>query len=296
MANDEENNSIRSAITAGIQLATVQERVADVDGIPCVLVPNGMHFKPLEDVLKIADQRDDRPRRLKGTAKLQELASFIAHINRFKDGHSAIFADVTCTTLTAVLDYHLARNVGEESASENIALQRWGEHRATYECPLSEAWNTWTDHNEHPFTQEAFADFIEQHSGDLTAPEKAEGGDFAQPAKLIEVARQLSIKTRGEFTRQVNPTTGEFTLVNKEEHDTSSTKIPRAFLLGIPVFQAGAFYRVEAQIRFQILAGRPSFSYVLMQPERILKDAFDAVRAQVIEGTKLPLFAGTPEA
>lgn len=291
MSDPNLTSEVAAALAAVEKNLPASERVVDVssqegaEGVPVAILPQGMTARVLTDALEVEDKRAPAPRRRKGTAKHQELDSFIAHVNRFKDKDSAIFANNDEVTVTAVLDYHPADGV------------RWGEHRSVYECPLSDKWKLWTDKNGIVFSQDQFGEFIDANMADLASP--SAGGpvsqDVAEPAAVLQMARNLSVIQRGEFTRVVNPTDGTMSLVNKSENDTGSTKIPRAFLLQLPVFENGALYAVEARIRFSMQGGRPNFAYVLYQPEKILQDAFGVVRKAVVDGTALPLFVGSPE-
>ena len=210
----------KDALDAGRQLGSIAEKIADVNGVPIALVPAGMSVAPLEKAMQLADQRAAAPRRRKGIAKLVELDSFVAHVNRFKDPQSVIFADPEAMTVTAVLDYHPAGDTAP----------RWGEHRSVYECPTSDAWDTWTGHNGAQMTQDQFAEFIDANMKDLASapPGSPISADCAEPGAVLSMARQLSIRTKGTFDRSVNETTGEFSLTNKTEHETGSTKIPRS--------------------------------------------------------------------
>ncbi len=81
----------------------------------------------------------------------------------------------------------------------------------------------------------------------------------------------------------------------KVDQEQTSTKLPPVFLIGIPVFEAGARYRLEARLRMQFKEGRPLFSFLLTQVEAVKRDAFDEVRGRVLKETGLPVFAGKPE-
>jgi uncharacterized protein YfdQ (DUF2303 family) len=291
-----------AAVEAGISMADIASRIDHIgehaestETVPVALVPNGMKMHVLKDVVEALDERAEKPRRLTGTAHHSELASFIAHVNRFKDGDSAIFADTARVQLTAVLDYHQARNTTDNPARDAQDLQRWGSHRSVYTCPLSDPWKLWTSKSGVDMSQEAFAQFIEDNMVDLANPAESDDGLFPKPAAVLEMARNLAITVNAEFQRSINPTTGESTLINKSEHGPKSTKIPKAFLLGIPVFDAGQPYRVEARLRFALTANGPRFAYVLYQADAIKRDAFKEVRDEVAKGTSLPIFAGSPE-
>lgn len=282
--NMNETNGVRDIIETARAGAAIKDRIAEVRGIPVGF--NGAHFAVLSDVQAEADRRAPGPQRRRGTATFTELQSFIAHVNRFKDPHSLIFADAAAVRLIAVLNYHPG---GSEGA-------RWNDHRSVYTCPLSEPWKLWTKNDGVEMTQDAFADFLEANERDIAGPRGAPGDDgMPQPAAVLDLARNLVIHSRGEFQRTINPTTGEATLICKEEHEKSSTRIPKAFLLGIQVFEEGEYYRVEARIRFRMDEGRPRFSYILYQPQLAVRDAFHAVRVRAKGETVLDVLAGTPE-
>lgn len=291
MSEDNENtHDVAAALEAGIAIAKIEDRTNfhdDTTGIPYVLVPKDMRLEVPKAAIELSDARAATPRARMGTAQHDELDSFIAHVNRFKDNASAIFADIQAVRLTAVLDYHPSGPSGA----------RWGRHRSVYRCPLSRPWQRWLAQNEKPFTQDAFGEFIDQNLADISNPNAAGGvsDDVAQPAALVEMARNLIVRTKGEFSRHVNVTTGEASLISKLENESTSTKIPRAFVLGIPVFEGGTLYAVEARVRFAMREGKPSFAYSLYQHEKVLKDAFGEVRAKVAADTSLPVFAGSPE-
>ncbi len=283
----------QAIIDAALMNVSAAERIADVEGIPLAVLPAGTTVLVLDAALKQADDRAEAPRARRGQATLTELPSFIDHVNRFKDADSAIFADVEKVKLTAVFDYHRAGAIADKG-------QRWGKHRSLYACPLSPQWQLWVKCNEQPMTQDVFAQLIEENLSDLASPNleaQPLDSEMPSPAQVLTMVRQLTIRTKGEFTRKVDEVTGEFELVNKLEHDQTSTKIYRAFLLRIPVF-AGAdatFYRVEARIRFRMENGRAIFAYSLYRHDLVLQDAFGDVRAAVVKATALPLLAGSPE-
>lgn len=284
-------SSIAAAVEAGKQATSVEERyflhdATDHDTIPVALVRLGETMRPLVELIALRDERAPAPRRRKGTATFTELPSFVAHVNRFKDASTVIFADIGTPRLTAVLDY----------SPGGAELPRWGQHRSVYTLPLSAKWVEWTEHDGEAMTQEAFAEFIEAHADDIRTPSGDSGeADLPAASELLTMARNLVIRSRGEFSRSINPTTGEFALISKHENTAESTKIPRGFLLGIPVFEAGALYAVEARMRFTMSNGRPFFSYVLVSPDDKQRDAFGEVRALAEQRTGVPVLAGSPE-
>ena len=301
-------NQVQSAIEAGARAAGIAERMGTIGTVPVSTVP----LLVQHDVINAIDRRAATPRRRVGSARVTDRASFIALVNRIKDEHSAIFANDEDCIVTAVIDYNQGgaesvKAVGDGSQGDKA---RWGQHRIIYSCPLSDAWKLWGEHNEKWMKQDTFASFIEDNMKDLAGPSASKEGDqeLPAPSDVLTMARKLVVNTAGIFSRTVNPVTGEFELISKTEHLTTSTKIHKAFKLGIPVFRGGDHYAVFARIRMNLESGNAKFCYSLYESDVIKRTAF-VETCEIIKGgelgeklaetnhtgTGLPVFYGAPE-
>jgi hypothetical protein len=291
-----------SSFLAGLVSASVHSRLAGVvpgGEVPIALLPSGFSVEVLTDALFRADERAPAPRRLKGQSSHLELGSFIDHVNRTKDFDSVIWAEPSRGTITAVYNYDGARGLEAKLPDGNAKISSagpgWRDYRAVYHAPKSEQWQFWTKLHGQALRQDAFGNMVEDRARDLVAADKGED-EFVGPAKLLEVARNLAVRTNEKFERKINVHTGESTLISVNENEpTTSTKIPRGFLLGIPVYEAGTIYRIEASLRFAMVEGRPTFTVHLMNTRETERDAFNAMRAEVAKATGLQVFAGQPE-
>lgn len=234
------------------------------------------------DVFDAMERARVAPIRHKGTAALAEIVSFLEHVNRHKTKDSAVWADISSFTLTAVYNETPAAVADAQESA-------WRDHRAVYTCPRSPAWLLWTSLDGKSQSQEAFADHVEANLEHLIGTK-----GYPEPTEVLQMARDLTVLTKGVFRRSVNPTTGAGILECKSETETGSTVIPRAFMLAIPVFDGGAVYRVEARVRFALVNGAPVFSYTLHRRTEIERDAFNEARAVVADSTGLPVWAGRP--
>lgn len=277
---------IECAVAAGIQSADTSRRLMMLndmkDGIAVVLLNKDQRLEVPEELMDKLEERLPKPRRRVGCAVHQEMASFINHVLRFKHDDSAIFADVREETLTAIFDYHPA-NADHTDA-------RWAEHRSQYTCPLSPEWLAWTSKDRKTMRQDDFGDFLEEYLHDMTS-----GPDYPTPIDLLEMAREMRIHTQGRYERKLDKTSGESTLVCTTETGASSTKVPRAFLIAIPVFLGGTVYKIECRMQLRMHDGMPQLSYYMHRREEFKRDAFSDVRDMVHEKTELPVFAGKPE-
>lgn len=281
MGANDNLESIAELVELGKHTADISERLDSVsaeDGIPFVLLDRDQHVENLHHIMVQADKRAPAPRRRTGTATHTELDSFCAHVNRFKGPDSAIFAHEE--TLTAVLNYHPADGAA------------WGDHRSVYTCPLSDAWLTWTEASGRRMTQTDFADFLDAHSANIHEQE-----GYPTVLDLLEMAKSLRIYTKGTFERSFDKRTGDHVLISKRETTEDSTKIPRAFMLALPVFEGSAIMdRIEARLVLKVEDGsKPGLSFVLHNVQEVLRKAFGDVREAAQKATSLPLFAGTPE-
>ena len=266
---------------------TATDEPEDIDGLPIrIVVASDGSSRPevFDDLIKAIDARADGPQRRDGTATLLELDSLCEYVNRYKTGDTIAWANASDFRVVVVFDDH-PKNDGD---GEDI-FASWRKHRAMYTCPRSAEWQAWCAFDGKPLSQSDFADFIESRLEDLR-----HAAEFPKPLDVLQMARHLTIRSKGTFERQINPTTGEGILVNKTENEAGSTPIPRAFIIGIPVFEGGEPYQVEARVRFVIVDGKASFSYTLHRRKEIERDAFSGVRAEIAAETGVLLLAGQP--
>lgn len=253
--------------------------IEETGAIPAAVLRQGERVEVLNEIIDRIEERQPGPRRRSGRLSLTELDSFIELVNRFKESSSTLWAGTN--VLTCVFNDH--------SSGADPALAGWRDHVAVYSCPFSDEWKAWTNRADSAMSQDEFASWLDEHLEDITG-----GEGYPKSAELMEMTRGLQVHTKGTFQRVVDPTTGQYSLVAKEEHTSNSTKIPRAFQLGLRVFEGGARYAVEARIQFRMGQGRPVFSFSLHRAAEIVKVAFAEVRERVSAETELPLFAGSP--
>lgn len=282
---DEESfvTNTQAAVEAGRRSADVKLRTSSIEGVPIGLFVSGDEERviALKDVVELQESLQPVPSRKVGIAQLTELESFIAHVNRNKQSESTIWADSAAGRITAIYDFH-------GPADEDPG---WAYHRAIYMMPFSPEWLLWTAMSDKEMGQEELAGLLEDHAENLA---KIDG--LASALEMIEMARSLQIYIKGHFAKTIHPETGQYSLVCKEEHAEGSTKIPRAFGLGLRIYEGGEIYQVEARLRFRMREGRPRFSFAIHRQVELVRDAFLAVQKRVEDETELPVFAGRSEA
>ncbi len=301
--NNYTHERTEAAVGASLAEKYLRPRIMEVsvpDGSTAevLIVPRGFEVKSAKGLL---DEYRTEPDRRRGTAELNNLASFINHVNRFKDEGSALFATKDPAELLAVLDYHPQGKPAD-------ARPRFGSHRSSYKFPFSSEWQAWEAINKEVMSQQQFAEFIEDHIFDVVSPEKI--GNLAQefvdaaqvtlatPSRLLELSRGLTIREGSTLKNVQNLQSGEANMVFVTAHTDEAgapLSIPSAFLIAIPVFENGDTYQLPVRLRYRVANGSVRWFFELYGNDRIFDNAFQEACDQAEEATELPLFMGTPE-
>jgi uncharacterized protein YfdQ (DUF2303 family) len=274
------------------------ENAADDAQPPVQLVtfPAGVTVLSLK---KHLDEFRLNPERMKGTAHLTDLASFIAHVKRFSDDNSVIFADDNRQVpgLMCVINYNEAGPDGEP---------RFGDHRALYAFPLSDAWVAWTGCNKEWMKLEEFAAFLEEHLVDVTTATGAAAEAFASlyqckfatPSRLLELSKGLALRVNARVEKHANLATGEGQVVFAEQHEAAGggpLAIPGAFALAVPVFRNGDAYIIPVRLRYRVAVGSLLWQFDLHRIDATFSDAVRLAAEKAAEQTGRTLLYGRPE-
>lgn len=306
MQEANENKAIIDFATT--TLGGVPRTLKGADGceISVVELPGG---RQLHSVKALIDEYRKAPEFRHGRAWLASIDSLIEHANRFKNQHSALFADPDWgkpageqkPKLVSVIDYH-------DSGPNGSA--RFCKHRGVYEFPLSEPWKRWAKHDRHEFQMAEFAAFLEDSIVEVADPTQASEEieslvdklevRLATPAALMTAARGLSIKVEHNVHSHRNLASGEMEIMFDEKHSPGAggggkVNVPQAFLLGMPVFRGGDFFMLAARLRYRVKGAAITFSYQLHRPDQVFDFAFNEACKKAQLATELPLFFGTPE-
>ncbi|WP_431860222.1 DUF2303 family protein [Azospirillum sp.] len=312
---------LKNHLTTGFELKTIGAKEGGAP-ITALVVPDGLTVKSVKALL---DEYRERPERREGIAVMQDLESFIGHVNRFKDADTALFAnaDRNAPSLLAVLDYHERVNVvinvaGEEDSAPEFrpgALPRFGKHRTLYQFPLSREWKAWQEKNSKAMTQIEFAAFLEERGIDILPPPTFEEplsdadarlkkvsdllrGRFAGPEQMMDLSRGLAIYESAKVIAATNLSSGEGAVTFETEHNDGNgekLQVPNLFCIGIPVFEHGDLYRVLVRLRYRKNGGALNWFYDLYRADTVFDDALKQACVKAREATDLPLFVGKPE-
>jgi hypothetical protein len=307
-----------ASIEAAVRKSIIEPRGATLttpDGahVELLLIPNQNGGVSFVEPGPFVDKHRTAPIRRKGTARLLDLASFIAHSVRFADSDSAVFVSGDKTpSFTTVFDYH---RIGSDGGP------RFGEHHASFAPVLSPEWLAWTGRHKAPMSQGEFGEFIDSHLADLVdAPEEptglladfaaATGAKFASKADIVGISQEFTLRSESTIKGMTRLSTGE-THISYEEvakgADGKDLRVPQAFVIAIPVFKFGPLIRIPARLRFRKRETNVAWHFDLFEADRAFEAEVSEMIARVagppnpalpleMSGTGLPVYRGSPEA
>lgn len=295
-----EASAIIDAIERHGGFATVDIET-DAGGMARVaVVPAG---KELVSLKPFIDEYRREPDRRRGVAKLESLPALIAHVNRFKAAHTAVFvAGITkgAPVVRAVYDYH--------PAGPEVTDARRGAHRAEYALELSPEWKAWELFSGKALTASDFAAFLEERITDVYAGEPSPamqalvenlGLMLASPTKLVELSRKLEVSASVKVKQSQVLATGEIAITYEESHADGAgqpIRVPNAFQIAIPVFAGSAPFQMLVRLAYRRVDGGIHWIVRLHDAARVRAAAAEEVCETIRTETGCPVFHGLPEA
>ena len=258
-------NNAKNQIKELAELISAAHGTREIDGHQFALVPEGYRVQSLE-------KYQMHPQRKQGLVSLGDSESFIRFVTEEKTSTTRLYGK-TKGEFRAVFD------------DNSTDTANWRDYRAEVKLEHSMQWNTWIRNNKQGMKQHEFAQFIEDNLPDIVEPVSA---------VILEVSRSLQAKKKVSFESGIRLSNGETQFTYSEEIQGSSAKgliqIPESFWLGIPVFQNGTGYKIEARLRYRISEGGLVMWYDLLRPEKFHEDATKDIWKEIEEKTGLKIF------
>lgn len=268
-------------ITETQALIDITRQAAD----PVSLALGEYHVVHTADGVVQIDLTGDRylelPRRKHGTVVVRDAASFLAYWGKHSTEASELYADRDRLSVTGVLDAH-----GTDADEAD-----WGQHRVVLQLRHSPAFKAWLQLSGNLVTQTGFAEFIEDHRGDIVEPTAAD---------VLELAQTFQATTKVSFRSSNRLKSGARQLSYVEDVEASAGQrgeltIPDELRLGLLVFEGGSVAdAVTARLRYRIEDGRLRLGVVLDRIAEVVDGAFAGVVAVVDTAVSQPVMFGTP--
>ena len=248
------------------------------------------------------DEWRENPKRRKGNAQADTLASFIDLVNRHKDVDSVVFAKLIgppgvpfAPYMQAIIDYHTI-----------IHLPRWLGHRISYSFPISAEFMAWNAADGKAMQQAEFAEFIEERIPDFTSADQDEAQlyeaimqtKFGAPSKLMELSRGMQVSVNSVVKEALTLQSGEMQVQYEETHTDIAgkpLKIPGLFMISIPLFTAAEPTRLPVRLRYRKGPGGLTWAFSIYRKQQAFLAALQREAATVREAVDLPVYEGAPE-
>ena len=249
---------------------------------PAELTPGKVYaFHTSTGVHKVdltGDPYKDQPSRKTGTTVVRDAASFLTHYGKHADGDSEVYADAEKLTITAVLD------------ADTADAARWGGHRLHLALRETEAWKQWMRCDGHLLSQDAFAEFLEDHLPELLEPSAAE---------MLEIAQSFQAAVKVDFQSATRLSSGQRQFQYVETQTSKAGQkgqltVPEVFTIGLVPFDGSDGYRLTARLRHRITQDGLKLGYKLERPDDIRRTAFGDVVKAIGQEIDTPVMNGTP--
>lgn len=250
------------------------------DGIFAFAVPEGGTIR-VEDLRERLELSRPSPARMKGSTTQHDLDSWAMTVQRFATDSTCLYADAANAKFTAVFNDHA-------QASDELA--GWRDHRAVLGLRLSAEWLAWMTHSGGMLDQMVLAHHIEMHLADIVEPEAAD---------LLELVQSIEASIGSTFKSSDRLDNGQRQLIYTEEMNAKAgtsgqMRIPASITLRLRPYEGCSPISVEAKFRFRITKGELKLGYELVNPARVLADAFDELVVKAASETGIFVIRGCP--
>jgi uncharacterized protein YfdQ (DUF2303 family) len=223
------------------------------------------------------------PRQTKAKASFTDAASFLAYVKRHANEGTVTWCNFDpqsfALQFSAVIDEHVKGTAG------------WRAHRASFEPQMSAEWKAWKTHDRKSFEQIPFAEWIQEHEDDITT-----ANGLPTSLQMLEMATDFKLNEERVLKSTARLQSGGVRLTYIADPDKGTTeemKLFERFALGIPVFHGGEPWAITARLKYRNHAGKVSFFYELVRPDRVHEGAAKELIKTISEGLgDVPLLMG----
>lgn len=233
-------------------------RVEPVDGF--------VHTNVLADTehldVRSHERYSELPHRPRGESVVTDVESFARMLARPMHEQSVVFANESAGSLTAVLNF-----------------DGWRDHVVKLALKRSDAMERWITRDGALYSQEQFAEIIEDGLADIIEPDAAD---------MLELAQTFQATKSVQFESGTRIASGAVRFQYAETIDAKAGRggelqVPSSFVLGIPIYRGGARIQVRANLRYRIGRGGLQLGFKIVALDDILRGAFEAVVGSVAD-------------
>jgi Uncharacterized conserved protein (DUF2303). len=177
---------------------------------------------------------------------------------------SRMFASLGGLTLSGIIDYQPVN----AKLLPSDAVDGEKKHKAFFRLVETEDFKAWKAISGQALPQESFVEFLQERLHCIASPDQAD---------ILEIARNLEIKTDVTFSSKERSSDGGYNLVYREDVNASAgekgkIKVPEQLTLKIVAFEGGAEMELTARMYYRMTSGKVVFAIkILNLRETVLK-------------------------
>lgn len=278
---DDYRKNIAETLVEALPKATVLSTLEDPAGckglhIATIALPKNTELKEVRIDLEALLPN---PRKTSAVAQFNNTDSFLKYVARHATEGSVVWCNFDpqafSLSFTAVIDEH------------EKGLAGWRAHKASFTPAFSAEWKAWKSKNASSMAQAAFAEWIQEHDDDI-----ATANGLPTSLQMLEMATNFVMNEERSLKSAIKLQSGGVRMTYIADADTGTTedmKVFERFALGIPVFHGGTAWSLGARLKYRNNAGKVSFHYELIRPDRVHEGAAKELIEQVSAG-----LAGVP--
>lgn len=203
------------------------------------LVPDGFQVQKMP-------KEGDKPHYTNADILINDVESFLAYWDRFKNDQSAIFADSENMRVTGYFDYHKHDGGAERLAHKMRFVPIQSDQSLYFRTTLDNCGRQW-------IPQFQFQRFLEYFQNYIIEPN---GGDLLSLIETLNVTAKINVgevRSLSDGSKKI-----KYTKDNVVKGDAT---IPKLLTLGLPVFVGGIDAKFDVRIRFDTddETGQPKF-------------------------------------
>lgn len=249
---------------------------------PIAYVPEGLSLQSLAPHLAPTP---------KATATFDETESFVQYLL----GHATFDTIVLCLAsklrFEAILDYHKEAEdeVGDAGSIAREALTKLHRpclHRAALQLQKSDELREWEEAFGKWISQEALAEWLEDHAHQVATPSSAE---------ILTIARELQIAGDVKFTSSKRLSDGGFNFGytdNRAGH-AGDLEVPGQIVVSIPLFPGDEPMGIQCLLRYRLENGQVRFLLRPLRLQETIRAAVQEVRRAIETGASRKVLAGS---
>ena len=192
---------------------------------------------------------------------------------------SRLFASLNDLEIDGVIDYQPVN----PKLLPSEAVDGSHQHVVSFRLIETEDFKAWKGINGQFMTQADFVEFLQERSHCVEVPDQA---------TILEVARNLEIRSDVTFSSKERRSDGGFDLIYREDIETkvgtsAKVKVPESLVLKLHAFEGGESMELKARLYFKMSGGKVVFAVKILNLRETVLKTFRGICNKISESVGL---------